>query len=536
MDAKRGDIGSTAARQAVALFDGLGADAVTVSPYLGEEAIAPLLERADRFAYVLCRTSNPGAGELQGLVVAADGRRSAPEEPLYARVARRGDRLGSRRDRRARRRGDGAGRAGRDPRDRPGPGVPRPRRRRPGRRRSEPVLARRSGDRGAGRRPARRRPARQRLAWHRRGRRSASRHRGRRRRPRRAPSRRPPATGPSASLCYPSRASPAGPVAAPPRSRSQRCRTSGPVELVIILVIALLDPRPGQAARRRRGPRQEHPRVPQGVVGRPGRGQRVDTSPLPPTPPPAAAARPPPRRRPPRAVAAPAAAAVRRQPDRARAERGRAARPPAAAPRATQPAPRPPSREPASAPRRWPTPTPSARAGVPRPAAPAAATRTAAPPARPPTPATVMTLVDHLAELRTRSVRSILAVAVGSAIGFYFATPIIRDSWSQPLPAASHAPGPRPGDAFVDHAPDLGRHRDHPGDAGAALPALGVRRAGPDRQPSARLRPWIPLALFFFVLGVAIAYVVLPFAIAVPARLHDDVLVARSPPARTSTS
>ena len=45
-DAKRGDIGSTAARQAVALFDVLGADAVTVSPYLGEEAIAPLLSRA----------------------------------------------------------------------------------------------------------------------------------------------------------------------------------------------------------------------------------------------------------------------------------------------------------------------------------------------------------------------------------------------------------------------------------------------------------------------------------------------------------
>ena len=63
-DAKRGDIGSTAARQAVALFDQLGADAVTVSPYLGAEAIAPLIERPDRFAYVLCRTSNPGAGEL----------------------------------------------------------------------------------------------------------------------------------------------------------------------------------------------------------------------------------------------------------------------------------------------------------------------------------------------------------------------------------------------------------------------------------------------------------------------------------------
>jgi orotidine-5'-phosphate decarboxylase len=89
IDAKRGDIGSTAARQAVALYDGLGADAITVSPYLGEEAIAPLLDRLDRFAYVLCRTSNPGAAELQGLRVTADKAAGHPDEPLYARVARR---------------------------------------------------------------------------------------------------------------------------------------------------------------------------------------------------------------------------------------------------------------------------------------------------------------------------------------------------------------------------------------------------------------------------------------------------------------
>lgn len=89
MDAKRGDIGSTAARQAVALYDGLGADAITVSPYLGEEAIRPLIERADRFAYVLCRTSNPGAGELQNLEVAADPAGGAPAEALHLRVARR---------------------------------------------------------------------------------------------------------------------------------------------------------------------------------------------------------------------------------------------------------------------------------------------------------------------------------------------------------------------------------------------------------------------------------------------------------------
>lgn len=87
-DAKRGDIGSTAARQAVALFDHLGADAVTVNPYLGSEAVAPLLERLDRFAYLLCRTSNPGAGELQDLDVAADPSAGHPKERLHERVAR----------------------------------------------------------------------------------------------------------------------------------------------------------------------------------------------------------------------------------------------------------------------------------------------------------------------------------------------------------------------------------------------------------------------------------------------------------------
>ena len=102
-DAKRGDIGSTAARQAVALFDVLGADAVTVNPYLGAEAIAPLIERADRFAYVLCRTSNPGAGEVQDL----GRRRTASGHPARAAPRARGaagGRLGTGRHGRARRR------------------------------------------------------------------------------------------------------------------------------------------------------------------------------------------------------------------------------------------------------------------------------------------------------------------------------------------------------------------------------------------------------------------------------------------------
>jgi len=88
-DAKRGDIGSTSERIAEALFDRLGADAITANPYLGADAIAPLLDRPDRHVYLLCRTSNPGAAELQGLRVAADPMDGAPEEILALRVARR---------------------------------------------------------------------------------------------------------------------------------------------------------------------------------------------------------------------------------------------------------------------------------------------------------------------------------------------------------------------------------------------------------------------------------------------------------------
>jgi len=87
-DAKRGDIGSTTARHAAALYDGLGAHAVTVAPYVGAAALAPLLGRRGRCVYVLCRTSNPGAGELQDLPVAPARGSGGPGEPLYLRVVR----------------------------------------------------------------------------------------------------------------------------------------------------------------------------------------------------------------------------------------------------------------------------------------------------------------------------------------------------------------------------------------------------------------------------------------------------------------
>jgi orotidine-5'-phosphate decarboxylase len=86
MDVKRGDIGNTVKAQARALFDALGADAVTASPYLGIGALTPLFERDDRFIYLLCRTSNPEAAELQELRLTAT--EAAPEEELYLRVAR----------------------------------------------------------------------------------------------------------------------------------------------------------------------------------------------------------------------------------------------------------------------------------------------------------------------------------------------------------------------------------------------------------------------------------------------------------------
>ncbi|CAN5276881.1 orotidine-5'-phosphate decarboxylase [soil metagenome] len=80
LDAKRGDIGSTAERYAAGLLGHLDADAVTLSPYLGEDAITPFLEVPERLVFLLARTSNPSAAALQELVV--DG------EPLHLRVAR----------------------------------------------------------------------------------------------------------------------------------------------------------------------------------------------------------------------------------------------------------------------------------------------------------------------------------------------------------------------------------------------------------------------------------------------------------------
>jgi orotidine-5'-phosphate decarboxylase len=79
LDAKRGDVGATAERYAVEVFDRYGADAVTVNPYLGPESLRPFFKRTDRGVFILCRTSNPENAWLQ----------NHPEnEPVFLKVAR----------------------------------------------------------------------------------------------------------------------------------------------------------------------------------------------------------------------------------------------------------------------------------------------------------------------------------------------------------------------------------------------------------------------------------------------------------------
>jgi orotidine-5'-phosphate decarboxylase len=69
LDSKRGDVGNTAQRYAIEAFERYGADAVTVNPYLGTDSLEPFLSYTDRGVIVLCRTSNPGARDLQDLQV-----------------------------------------------------------------------------------------------------------------------------------------------------------------------------------------------------------------------------------------------------------------------------------------------------------------------------------------------------------------------------------------------------------------------------------------------------------------------------------
>jgi sec-independent protein translocase protein TatC len=141
-------------------------------------------------------------------------------------------------------------------------------------------------------------------------------------------------------------------------------------------------------------------------------------------------------------------------------------------------------------------------------------------------PEKVMTLVDHLTELRNRIVRSILAVVAGSAIGF-LVYPWLQDALTQPLPrAALPLQTLGPGDAFgiaLQISLIVGII--------LAMPVLLYQLAAfvsPGLTPTERraLRPWIPLALFFFVLGVTIAWFVLPFAMNFLLGFTNNVIVA----------
>ena len=82
LDAKRADIGNTNLYYVQAVFDELGADAITIHPYLGREAVQSFLDRKDKGVIVLVKTSNAGGGEFQNLKLADSG------EPLYKVVAR----------------------------------------------------------------------------------------------------------------------------------------------------------------------------------------------------------------------------------------------------------------------------------------------------------------------------------------------------------------------------------------------------------------------------------------------------------------
>jgi sec-independent protein translocase protein TatC len=149
---------------------------------------------------------------------------------------------------------------------------------------------------------------------------------------------------------------------------------------------------------------------------------------------------------------------------------------------------------------------------------------TASPPPASVPDGSVMSLVDHLGELRDRIFRSILAVVAGSAVGFYFAAQV-RNFLLEPLPGGV-AQVLGPGDAFAIQlriAVVIGII--------LAMPVLLYQVwafVAPGLTPAERraARPWIPLALVFFALGVGIARLVLPFAVSFLLSFTDERLVA----------
>jgi uridine monophosphate synthetase len=88
LDAKRGDIASTAEAYAKSAFEHLGADCITLNPYLGKDSIDPFLKFPKKGAFLLCKTSNPGSDDLQNLLVKnSEFSENSGFSPLYIHVA-----------------------------------------------------------------------------------------------------------------------------------------------------------------------------------------------------------------------------------------------------------------------------------------------------------------------------------------------------------------------------------------------------------------------------------------------------------------
>lgn len=78
LDAKRGDISSTAEAYAKSAFGMLGAHCITINPYLGKDLVDPFIANAEKGVFLLCKTSNPGAADLQDLIVNAPAQAGQP--------------------------------------------------------------------------------------------------------------------------------------------------------------------------------------------------------------------------------------------------------------------------------------------------------------------------------------------------------------------------------------------------------------------------------------------------------------------------
>jgi len=83
LDAKRGDIASTAEAYAKSTFENLGAHCITLSPYLGKDSIEPFIQNSEKGVFLLCKTSNPGSGDLQDLMVLDEERGKTKEGDLF---------------------------------------------------------------------------------------------------------------------------------------------------------------------------------------------------------------------------------------------------------------------------------------------------------------------------------------------------------------------------------------------------------------------------------------------------------------------